>query len=86
MKKPMIFFQFDADLFFDKHYKKGYFDYKEHGFGPVCLTTEEVVKEIEKTLQSNFQMEDVYADRLRNFFPLYDTNNCQRIYEKIIER
>ena len=86
MKKPIIYFQFDADLFFDKHYKKGYFDYKEHGFGNVCLVVEEVVEEIEKYLLNDCAMEDIYLERLKGFFPLHDTNNCQRIYEKIIEK
>ncbi|WP_407043987.1 CDP-glycerol glycerophosphotransferase family protein, partial [Cronobacter malonaticus] len=33
--KQTIYYQFDAKEFFAGHvYSKGYFDYREHGFGP----------------------------------------------------
>ena len=83
MKKPIIYYQFDSDKFFDASYKKGYFDYEKDGFGRVCLTVEDVTGEIEKVSRNNFSLEKEYNIRIEKFFSLYDTNNCQRIYERI---
>ena len=85
MKKPLLYFQFDAEDFFSKHYQKGYFDYKIDGFGKVCATNEELVLEMQNLLKKNFVMEDCYTERIEEFFLLRDKNNCLRIYEKIIE-
>lgn len=86
MKKPMIYFQFDAERFFNEHYTKGYFDYGKDGFGNVCLTVEETVEAIEENFNHQFVLDDYYSNRIKEFFPLHDQNNCQRIYEKIIEK
>lgn len=38
VKKPIIYCQFDADDFYKNHtYRKGYYDYEQHGFGPLCF-------------------------------------------------
>ena len=84
MKKPIIYFHFDANEFYEKHHRRGYFDHETHGFGKVCATCEEVVDEIKKCLDNNFVLEELYSERLETFFPLHDENNCQRIYEKIV--
>ncbi len=86
MKKPMMFFHFDEKDFFDKHYNKGYFNYEKDGFGKVCYSVKEVVEEIEKNMNNNFEIEDIYVNRIEDFFPLHDQNNCQRIYNSILER
>ncbi len=86
MRKPVIYFQFDADAFYSRHHERGYFIHTEDGFGPVCANSEEVVDEIRKCFDNHFALESCYAERLEAFFPLHDKNNCQRIYEKIIEK
>ena len=86
MKKPVIFFHFDANEFFERHYEKGYFNYEQDGFGCVCLTTEDVIEALKKHLLNDCLLEDIYKQRIEAFFSLHDENNCQRIYEKIIEK
>lgn len=81
MKKPVVYFQFDREEFFGKHYEKGYFDYDTMGFGDVCFDVESTVDSILKIAKNNFVPEDIYADRRKSFFPLDDTKNCERIYE-----
>ncbi len=83
MKKPVIYFQFDREEFFESHYQKGYFDYDTMGFGDVCISVDDVVDSILRSAQNEFVTEGVYADRTKSFFPLRDTNNCKRIYEII---
>ena len=80
MRKPMIYYQFDMEKFRKGQYQKGYFDYSRDGFGPVCNTLAEVEVEIEKLAQNDLSIDPVYLERERNFFPLWDTNNCERNY------
>jgi len=84
MDKPLVYYQFDKDTFFEKHYKKGYFSYEKHGFGPVLETEDEIVDFIEKSFGNKFVVEDKYKRRTHEFFPLKDTKNCERIYNEII--
>ena len=85
MKKPMLFFQFDKDNFYLNHYEKGYFDYESMGFGRVFTESENVTTELIRMIKNNFEIEQMYLDRMRDFFPLHDKNNCQRIYDVIVK-
>ena len=78
-----MYYQFDQERFFTTHYKKGYFDYKEHGFGPVTDSEEEVVRQIRKFMDRGMQLEDKYKKRIQAFFPMRDTRNCERVYNEI---
>lgn len=80
MKKPIIYYHFDK-----YHYAKGYFDYKTMGFGKVCTQHKKLIEEITISIKNDFIMEEPYIKRTEDFFPLYDTNNCNRIYKAILE-
>ncbi|MCZ7420139.1 CDP-glycerol glycerophosphotransferase family protein [Verrucosispora sp. WMMA2121] len=76
---PLIYAQFDADEFWTiGGYKKGYFEHREDGFGPVCENAEETVNAIIRYLDNGCVREEVYARRAANFFTFQDQNNCQR--------
>lgn len=83
MKKPVIYYQFDEEEYYSKHYPKGYFDYDTDGFGDKCKTIDEVIDALEILLMRNNQMEKVYVERVDKFFPYSDNKNCERVYEKI---
>ena len=83
MKKPVIYYQYDETEFFEKHYNKGYFDYRRDGFGPVCNRDSEVFKKISELIKLDFDM-GPYVNNVSKFFVLYDANNSERIF-KIIE-
>lgn len=83
LEKPILYYQFDQERFFTTHYKKGYFDYKEHGFGPVTDSEEEIVRQIRKFMDRGMQLEDKYKERIQAFFPMRDTRNCERVYNEI---
>lgn len=53
------------------------------GFGDVCTCEEDVVNSLLRIANNNMQLNARYAKRINGFFPLYDRNNCQRIYEFI---
>lgn len=86
LRKPLIYCQSDKEEFFSHHtYTKGYFDYEKNGLGPVVYDIDTTITEIERCLINNCKCQQVYLDRMNHFFPYNDRNNCQRIYNKILE-
>lgn len=83
MRKPVVYFQFDQDEFFSKHYNRGYFSYQKMGFGPVTERAESTVDTIIQSAECGFLPTNEYRERMEKFFPLYDQKNCERIYEAI---
>lgn len=85
MHKPLIYYQFDEEDFWGKHYSRGYFSYLEHGFGPVCKTEEEVLDSIRLLLKNNAVMDPYYLKRAAAFFAYSDDKNCERTFEAILK-
>lgn len=55
LDKPSIYYQFDEASFFNGGhvYTKGYFDYRQHGFGPVVTDQQTLLFELEKMLKND---------------------------------
>ncbi|MBP5246623.1 MAG: CDP-glycerol glycerophosphotransferase family protein, partial [Fibrobacter sp.] len=85
MKKPIVLFQFDRDEYRSGHQGVGYFDPDQDGFGPVGLDVERTVDLVAGYLERNCELEDLYADRIREFFKYTDAENCKRNFEAILE-
>jgi CDP-glycerol glycerophosphotransferase len=85
MYKPLIYYFFDSESFYNTHVEKGYFDHKSMGFGKLIEQEKPLISLIENYLQNGCFMEELYKNRVRNFFPLQDSNNCERIYTAILE-
>lgn len=83
MNKTIIYFQFDEETFYGRHYEKGYFDCKTMGFGPVCTQIEDAIKCVKESINNNFKLENIYKERTREFFVLHDQKNCERIFKEI---
>lgn len=84
MRKPVLYYQFDSEKFFSEHYNKGFFDYKTMGFGKVCDTHREIIDTVVSFMNKSFVLESDYAERINEFFPLHDVENCERIYNIIV--
>lgn len=82
MRKVVLYYQFDEDVYYKNHYQKGYFDYKEHGFGPVVKDLIEVEMCLAKVLAGI--NDGLYKERSCVFFEKYDNRNCERIFNEII--
>lgn len=80
LRKPVIYAQFD-----ENHYEKGYFDYERDGFGEVEHNLEGTVDRIIEYMENGCQLKDKYRQRIDSFFAFHDRNNCQRVFEKILE-
>lgn len=85
--KSTLYYQFDVDIAYsEKHtYRKGYFDYEQHGFGAVAETETELLKALEQVLQNNGEPVEPYATRIRETFPFRDGKCCERVYQSIVD-
>lgn len=78
MEKPILYYHFD-----ELHYKRGYFSYKDDGFGDIFVKEDDLVNAIEEMFNNDFIISDFYKDRISDCFGVIDDNNCVRIYNKI---
>ena len=87
LRRPVIYTQFDREEFFSgKHsYTEGYFDYERDGFGEVETDLDGTIDRIIEYMAGGCRMKDEYRARADRFFAYDDHNNCQRVYEKLIE-
>ena len=85
MGKPILYYQFDYDEFSSKHYRKGYFDYKRDGFGPVISNEDALIEHLRTVLEKpETERQSDYQKRVDEFFVLRDQENCKRIYNSIL--
>lgn len=88
MKKPLCYYQFDEESFFsgEHTYGKGYYNYREHGFGAVISTEHDLIEEIDKIAKNNFsQIDEKYISIINSTFETVDTNNCKRVLNAILD-
>lgn len=83
MNKPVLYYQFDYDQYREEHYKEGYYSYEVNGFGNVIRKEEDLLNEISDVINSQFELSAKYSERIKQFFPLHDTDNCKRNFEVI---
>lgn len=81
MKKPVIYYQFDEDEFRKYHYQKGYIN--ESIFGVKVSNTKDLVDRLHISIQENCAPSSTYGSVYDDFFPIRDTNNCNRVYTAI---
>lgn len=84
MNKKIYYFQFDKDLYRNKHYKAGYYDYVKNGFGEVFDNYNELISTLKKDFNNDFEINDIYMKRINDFFKIRDNENCLRNYNEII--
>ena len=82
LKKIIMYYQYDKEEFFSKHYKKGYYDYEKHGFGEVITENETMINKLIEYI-NNPVCKEKYIEKINKSFFKIDTNNCQRLYENI---
>lgn len=83
MDIPLVYVPFDEEDFYGRHYKRGYFNLADDGFGPVCRTVDAAVDEIIRAIDRGFTVESPYRERVSGFFGHQDGDNCLRVYEAI---
>lgn len=85
--KPTIYYQFDEDRMFSGEHTlaRGYFDYREHGFGPVVNDLTSLLSALKSTLLNHGKPSLEIIDRISEMFPQRDGKACQRVYEAICD-
>ena len=79
IQKPVLFYQYKKKKFRQGQYNSGYFDYHNNQYSLWADTEKDLLYNLEILLSNpktiNYHITDL--------FPLYDTNNCKRVYESI---
>ena len=83
MKKPIIFYQFDLEDFRKGQYEEGYFDYQNNPFGKSCYELRDLMDEFKRIVEREYQCDDRYLEAHKEYFPYYDSNSCERVYEAV---
>jgi len=83
MNKPIIYYQFDKEKFYDSHYDIGYFNYEKDGFGDVAYNEKTIINHIITYIENNCNIKEEYKNRIKNTFKYLDRNNSERIYKEI---
>ncbi|WP_187290439.1 bifunctional glycosyltransferase/CDP-glycerol:glycerophosphate glycerophosphotransferase [Curtobacterium sp. B18] len=80
---PLVYFQFDAETFFDGTHvgRRGYFDYGRDGFGRVSRSADEVIDALAVIAESGFTSEPQFTVRSAEAFVTRDELNCQRVFD-----
>lgn len=84
MRKPVFYFQFDKEEFFNGHSKLGYFDYEEDGFGPISTSVNELIKNIKNLILKDGAL-GKYIDRMSHEMKFVDGKCSERIYKSFID-
>ena len=80
MNKQVIYYHFDYKAYREGQHPEGYFQYERDGMGPVVGTEDMVCTMLNKMLNSDSELLDLYKARRDDFFDLKDNKNCERIY------
>lgn len=86
MGKPVLYYQFDREEFWQKQYKQSGFDAKISGFGPVAYDLQTLIKNIMQSFNEKFTLQGDYYKNMEKFYVLRDEHNCDRVYLEIVKR
>jgi len=83
--RPIVLTPFDEQEFRATQYAKGYFDLEQDGFGPVARSVDDAVDAIVDVINGGFRREEVYEQRVRDFFPYRDRGQSERVVAAILD-
>lgn len=82
LRKPLIYHH-HRDL--EAHYEEGTFHYDTMAFGEITHDNDELIDLLIDYMQHDCVMKEKYRKRADDFFAFSDNNNCQRIYDVMID-
>ena len=88
LNKAILYYQFDHDEVFSSGnhtYQKGYFDYNRDGFGAVAYNETELLAALKDLVDNQAKVPDLYQTRIDKTFQFRDSNNCERVYQAILD-
>lgn len=82
MRKPLVYLHHD-DI--PQHYEEGTYHYDTMAFGEIVHNNEDLIDLLIEYMKNDCKMKNKYKKRADDFFAFSDHNNCQRIYDDMIE-
>ncbi|MCW2756814.1 MAG: glycosyl transferase family 2, partial [Nocardioidaceae bacterium] len=81
LERPLVYFQFDEDVVLGGGHmgRRGYFDYRRDGFGPVETTVGDAVAAVVTALEHGAAPAPTYQARIEATFPVRDGSCCERV-------
>lgn len=87
LNKPVVFYQFDLELF--EFFRGSYIDFRNDLFGPPAYNINDLTNIIQGHLDHNSVMRDYKGKMIEwkdKMFTYYDQNNCERVVSEINNR
>lgn len=86
LKKPLIYYQYDRDTYFDHSLSESadFFSDEQDGFGPVITEHKKLIDEVTSLINAK-AMPSEYRKKVDSFFYKIDQRNSQRVYQAITE-
>lgn len=85
MGKPVLYYQFDKEEFWNKQYEQSDFDASKDGFGPVAYDLKQLICDLEQAYREGFRLQGKFEYRMKQFYQIWDDKNCERVYQEIIK-
>lgn len=82
LRKPLVYHH-HRDL--EAHYEEGTFHYDTMAFGEITHDNDELIELLIDYMEHGCVMKDEFRKRADDFFAFNDHNNCQRIYDIMID-
>ena len=81
MNKPILFYQFDYDMYNSIH--GSYINMETELFGDRSLTMDKLLDDLEKSIKMKFKLPYEYKLMREDSYAFIDKNNCSRIVQQI---
>ncbi|MGN0477753.1 MAG: CDP-glycerol glycerophosphotransferase family protein [Ruminococcus sp.] len=81
MNKPILFYQFDYDMYNSIH--GSYINMETELFGDRSLTLDKLLDDLEKSIKMKFKLPYEYKLMREDSYAFIDKNNCSRIVQQI---
>lgn len=85
MERPVIYYHFDYCEYRKGHFKEGYFNYEQDGFGDIVCAETDLIHKVEYYLKNECINEEKYIKRSRDFFGNKKISHCAETYKEIIK-
>ena len=82
MRKPVLYLHSDE---IPAHYEEGTFFYDTMAFGEIATNNDQLISLLVEYMENDCRMKDEYRRRADDFFAFSDHNNCQRIYDVMLD-
>lgn len=79
MGKPVIFYQFDYDMYMENH--GSYLDMENELFGERYTELDDVIDGIERAIENGFEESERARGMRPKYFKYIDSDNSKRTYE-----